>query len=58
MLDSAVIAGRAVGPLRDQKAVEESITLQIPSMLHSVFDKPVGGMVDRPQSRDPMPAGT
>jgi CRISPR-associated protein Cas5d len=32
-----------VGPFRDSTRVEESITLDVPSMLHSVFDKPVAG---------------
>ncbi|MBK5291612.1 MAG: CRISPR-associated protein Cas5 [Acidobacteriia bacterium] len=32
-----------VGPFRESTVVEESITLEVPSMLHSVFDKPVGG---------------
>ncbi len=32
-----------VGPFRRSTQVEESITLQVPSMLHTVFDKPVGG---------------
>jgi CRISPR-associated protein Cas5d len=32
-----------VGPFRDSTKVEESITLDVPSMLHSVFDKAVAG---------------
>jgi CRISPR-associated protein Cas5d len=32
-----------VGPFREPTVVEESITLEIPSMLHSVFDKAVNG---------------
>jgi CRISPR-associated protein Cas5d len=32
-----------VGPFRDSTAVEDSITLEIPSMLHSVFDRAVNG---------------
>lgn len=32
-----------VGPFRQSTVVEESITLDIPSMLHSVFDRPVDG---------------
>jgi len=31
------------GPLRDTSAVEDSITVGIPSMLHSVFSRPVNG---------------
>jgi len=33
-----------VGPFRESTVVEESITLEIPSMLHSVFDKAVNGV--------------
>jgi CRISPR-associated protein Cas5d len=32
-----------VGPFRDSTRVEASITLDVPSMLHSVFDKAVAG---------------
>ena len=32
-----------VGPFRESTLVEESITVEIPSMLHSVFDKAVEG---------------
>ncbi len=32
-----------VGPFRESTVVEESITIAIPSMLHSVFAKPVNG---------------
>jgi CRISPR-associated protein Cas5d len=32
-----------LGPFRDSTAVEESISVRIPSMLHSVFDKAVAG---------------
>jgi CRISPR-associated protein Cas5d len=32
-----------VGPFRDSTKVEESITVDVPSMLHSVFDKAVAG---------------
>jgi CRISPR-associated protein Cas5d len=32
-----------VGPFREPTAVEESVTLDLPSMLHSVFDKAVNG---------------
>ena len=32
-----------VGPFRDSTVVEESITIEVPSMLHSVFDKAVAG---------------
>lgn len=31
------------GPFRESTVVDESITLQVPSMLHSVFDKAVSG---------------
>jgi CRISPR-associated protein Cas5d len=32
-----------VGPFRESTSVDQSITLEMPSMLHSVFDKPVNG---------------
>jgi CRISPR-associated protein Cas5d len=32
-----------VGPRRESTKADESITLKIPSMLHSVFDQPVSG---------------
>jgi len=32
-----------VGPFRDGTVVESSISLEVPSMLHSVFDTPVNG---------------
>jgi CRISPR-associated protein Cas5d len=31
------------GPFREGTVVEESISMDIPSMLHSAFDRPVGG---------------
>jgi CRISPR-associated protein Cas5d len=34
-----------VGPFRPQTAVETSVDLVIPSMLHAVFDQPVNGKV-------------
>ncbi|HYW45317.1 MAG TPA: CRISPR-associated protein Cas5 [Bryobacteraceae bacterium] len=33
-----------VGPLREGTVADESITLDVPSMLHSVFDQPVNGV--------------
>lgn len=32
-----------VGPFRKETAVDESVTIDVPSMLHSVFDKAVNG---------------
>jgi CRISPR-associated protein Cas5d len=32
-----------VGPFREPTVVEESLTIEVPSMLHSVFDKAVAG---------------
>src|SRR5581483_9357447 len=34
-----------LGPLRPETQVEKSLHLTVPSMLHSVFDRPVDGKV-------------